>query len=139
MMLPAAVPAAAARPAREMAVTFDDIPGVVAPGEGMESLRAITEKLVHAIVSRRIPAIGFVNEGKLAPGAQRDSECAAPFCTLDRALEDPAYFSADTFIGEGGISWLHRWALTAGGKKEILPGEPAPPRFVMEAAGVTEE
>lgn len=291
-----------------MAVTFDDLPGVGAPGEGLESLRAITGKLVHAIASGRIPAIGFVNEGKLAPGGQRDPKRAAlldqwlsaglelgnhtyshldlhrnplerfeedvargeettkamlfsrnkplryfrhpflhtgrsletrraledylarrgyrvapvtidnsdwifarayavarqrgdraaagrvaaaylpymeekteyferqsvklfsreirqillvhanalnadhfsalagrlrargySFCTLDRALEDPAYRSADTFTGEGGISWLHRWALTAGGKESILPGEPTTPRFVMEAAGVTEE
>ena len=308
MMSPAAVQAAAARPAREMAVTFDDLPGVVAPGEGTGRLRAITEKLVHAIVSKEIPAIGFVNEGKLAPGGQRDPERAAllgqwvsaglelgnhtyshldlhrnplerfeedvargeettkallssrgkplryfrhpflhtgrsletrrsleeylagrgyrvapvtidnsdwifarayavakqggdraaagrvaaaylpymeakteyferqsvrlfsreirqvllvhanalnadhfsalagrlrargySFCDLDRALEDPAYRSADTFIGEGGISWLHRWALTAGGRAAILPGEPRVPRFVMEAAGVSEE
>jgi hypothetical protein len=60
-------------------------------------------------------------------------------CSLDRALEDPAYGSADTFTGGGGISWLHRWALTSGGRQAILPGEPATPRFVMDAAGVTEE
>ncbi len=61
------------------------------------------------------------------------------FCSLDRALEDPAYGSADTFTGAGGISWLHRWALTSGGRQAILPGEPATPRFVMDAAGVSEE
>ena len=61
------------------------------------------------------------------------------FCTLDRALEDPAYGSADTFTGAGGITWLHRWALTSGGRQAILPSEPATPRFVLDAAGVSEE
>jgi peptidoglycan/xylan/chitin deacetylase (PgdA/CDA1 family) len=296
------------KPAREMAVTFDDLPGVVAPGEGIAELRALTEKLLRAIVSGRIPAIGFVNEGKLAPAGSRDPERVAllgkwvsaglelgnhtyshldlhrapleqfeedvvageeatkallstgkrrlryfrhpylhtgrslqtrksleeflaargyhvapvtldnsdwifarayslakqrgerdvarrvaaayvpymlaktdyferqsvrlfsreirqillvhanalnadyfsdlvarlrargyAFCSLDRALEDSAYSSADAFTGAGGISWLHRWALTSGGREAILPGEPATPRFVMDAAGVSEE
>jgi len=295
-------------PAREMAVTFDDLPGVVAPGEGVAELRVITEKLVRAIVANGIPAVGFVNEGKLAPqgtpepdriallarwvsaglelgnhtyshwdlhktsldqfeedvvrgeettkallssqharlryfrhpflhtgrsldtrraledflarrgyrvapvtldnsewvfarayalAKQRgDARAAAKvasayipymeakieyferqsvrifsreirqillvhanalnadhfrdlvrrlrargyaFISLDRALEDPAYTSADTFTGPGGITWLHRWALTARGRDGILAGEPATPPFVLKAAGITEE
>lgn len=187
------------KPAREMAVTFDDLPGVGAPGEGTAELRALTEKFLRAIVSERIPAVGFVNEGKLAPAGSRDLERVAllgkwvsaglelgnhtyshldlhrvrlfsreirqillvhanalnadrfsdlvarlrargyAFCSLERALEDSAYGSADAFTGAGGISWLHRWVLTSGGREAILPGEPATPRFVMDAAGVSEE
>lgn len=59
------------------------------------------------------------------------------FIPLGRALGDPAYASPDAFLGGGGISWLHRWALTLGNK--VLPGEPAAPGFVMSEAGVTEE
>ena len=305
---PEGADAAPGSPAREMAVTFDDLPGVVAPGERISELRAITEKLVRAIAANSIPAIGFVNEGKLAPqgspepdrvallsrwlsaglelgnhtyshfdlhktnldqfeedvvrgeettkvllssnhmrlryfrhpflhtGRSLDTRRAleeflkrrgyrvAPvtldnsdwifarayalakqrgdppaagkvarayvpymeakieyferqsvrlfsreirqvlllhanalnadsltrlarrlrargyaFITLERALEDPAYVSDDTFTGAGGISWLHRWALTSRGRNGILPGEPATPGFVMEAAGVSEE
>ena len=293
---------------REMAVTFDDLPGVVAPGEGTAELRVLTRKLLRAIGSERIPAVGFVNERKLAPAGSRDPERVAllrdwvsaglelgnhtyshldlhkaplerfeedvvageeitkglleagnkrlryfrhpflhtgrsletrrsleeflaargyriapvtldtsdwifarayalakqrgdrddarrvaeayvpymlakidyferqsvrlfsreirqillvhanalnadyfadlaarlrsrgyAFCSLDRALEDPAYGSADTFTGAGGISWLHRWALTSGGREALLPDEPATPRFVMDAAGVSQE
>jgi len=291
-----------------MAITIDDLPGVVAPGEGIPELRAITEKLVRAIVANGIPAVGFVNEGKLAPqgspeldrvallsrwlsaglelgnhtyshldlhktplaafeeDAARGEETTrgllaarglrlryfrhpflhtgrsletrreleaflskrgsrvAPvtidnsewifarayalakqrgdrrlagrvaaayvpymeamtdycerqsrrlfsreirqvllihgnalnadnlprlaarlrargyaFITLERALEDPAYASDDAFTGPGGITWLHRWALTSHGRDGILSGEPATPRFVQEAAGITEE
>lgn len=59
------------------------------------------------------------------------------FVTLARALKDPAYATADAFAGAGGISWLHRWALTLG--KPVLPGEPEAPGFVMSEAGVTQE
>jgi peptidoglycan/xylan/chitin deacetylase (PgdA/CDA1 family) len=296
------------RPTREMAVTFDDLPGVVAPGEGTPELDAITGKLVRAIVANGIPAIGFVNEGKLAPrgtlepdrvallsrwlaaglelgnhtyshldlhktnldqfeedvvrgeettaallssshrrlryfrhpflhtgrsldtrraleeflkhrgyrvapvtldnsewvfarayalakqrgdprAAARVASAYVPymeakidyferqsvrlfsreirqillvhanalnadhfsdlvqrlrargyaFISLDRVLEDPAYASNDTFTGPGGITWLHRWALTAHGPVGILPGEPPTPPFILKAAGVTEE
>jgi peptidoglycan/xylan/chitin deacetylase (PgdA/CDA1 family) len=302
---PAAV-SAPRRPPREMAVTFDDLPGVVAPGEGLAELAAITDRLVDRIAADRIPAVGFVNEGKLAPAAaaepgrvallekwvsaglelgnhtyshvdlnrvpleefeedvvrgevvtsrllssanrrlryfrhpflhtgrslesrrelekflasrgyrvapvtidnsdwifarayalakqrgdrsaaERVAEAYVPymeakieyferqsvalfvreirqillvhanalnadrfsnltarlrargyaFCSLERALEDPAYTSRDVFVGAGGISWLHRWALS--GRSGVLPNEPRTPRFVLEAAGVSEE
>lgn len=294
--------------AREMAVTFDDLPGVVAPGEGIAQLRTLTEKLLRAIAASGIPAVGFVNEGKLAPRgspepdrvallarwldagfelgnhtyshfdlhrtplaefeedaargeettrgllaargsrlryfrhpflhtgrsletrreleeflAKRGSRVAPvtidnsewifakayalarqrgdrklagrvadtyvsymeamtdycerqsrrlfsreirqvlllhanalnadhftrlvrrlrargySFITLDRALEDPAYASADTFTGPGGITWLHRWALTSRGQAGILPNEPPTPPFILKAANLPEE
>ncbi|MEP6800815.1 MAG: polysaccharide deacetylase family protein [Acidobacteriota bacterium] len=59
------------------------------------------------------------------------------FVSLDRALEDPAYESLDTFVGNNGITWLHRWALSSG--RRPLPGEPATPPFVLAAAGVSSE
>jgi len=61
------------------------------------------------------------------------------FVTLEAALTDPAYASPDTFTGAGGISWIHRWALTKGGSHAVLPDEPEVPGWVMEAAGVTSE
>jgi len=56
------------------------------------------------------------------------------FITLDRAVADPAYASEDAFVGPGGITWLHRWVLSAGARP--LPGEPQPDSFVFRAAGV---
>jgi len=61
------------------------------------------------------------------------------FIPLEQALEDKAYRSADTYTGAGGISWLHRWALTQGKKSAFFRGEPATPAFVMQQAGVTAE
>jgi peptidoglycan/xylan/chitin deacetylase (PgdA/CDA1 family) len=60
------------------------------------------------------------------------------FISIDEALTDPAWNSPDTFIGAGGISWIHRWALTKG-RQYLLPNEPNVPEFVMKAAGVDSE
>ena len=47
--------------------------------------------------------------------------------TLDRAMEDPAYLVADTYVGPDGNEWLSRWSLTL--KKDLpwesLPAQPA--------------
>jgi peptidoglycan/xylan/chitin deacetylase (PgdA/CDA1 family) len=56
------------------------------------------------------------------------------FITLDRALDDPAYQSADTYVGPAGITWLHRWALTRGMPRAFYQGEPEVPPFVAEHA-----
>ena len=52
---------------------------------------------------------------------------------LDRALEDPVYQSRDDFTGPAGISWLHRWALTAGTPGSAFAGEPAMPPEIENA------
>jgi hypothetical protein len=61
------------------------------------------------------------------------------FVPLSEALTDTAYRTADAFYRKGGISWLHRWALTAGKKKDFFAGEPEVPAWVMKAAGVDSE
>ncbi len=61
------------------------------------------------------------------------------FISLDEALRDDAFKSKDTFIGAGGISWIHRWAVTQGKKKEFFGDEPKTPAYIMEYAGVASE
>ncbi len=61
------------------------------------------------------------------------------FITLERALTDAAYRSPDTFTGVGGISWIHRWALTAGKRSDFFRGEPRTPAFVMREADIKVE
>lgn len=58
------------------------------------------------------------------------------FISLEAALQDEAYASADTYTGNGGISWLHRWALTRGKKGDFFKGEPEAPEFVHEVAAL---
>ena len=61
------------------------------------------------------------------------------FITLAEALQDEAYRLPDSFTGRGGISWLHRWAITRGVDREFFAGEPEAPRFILDAAGVDSE
>jgi peptidoglycan/xylan/chitin deacetylase (PgdA/CDA1 family) len=61
------------------------------------------------------------------------------FISLDDALSDAAFASPDTYTGAGGITWLHRWALTRGVEASFFQGEPTTPDFVMKLAGVTSE
>lgn len=61
------------------------------------------------------------------------------FISLNEALEDPAYKSGDNFFGAGGISWLHRWALTAGLSKDIFNTDLPAPDFIKKYAGIDSE
>jgi len=53
------------------------------------------------------------------------------FVTLDEALKDPAYQTADNYVGPYGYPWQHRWALTLG-KDQDLKGAPDPPKWVWD-------
>src|SRR5262249_24714740 len=73
--LPAATIMLATPPtARRVAVTFDDLPAapVSVVGEGVPALEAMTRRLLAAVREARVPVIGFVNEGKLAPDGRRE-------------------------------------------------------------------
>lgn len=61
------------------------------------------------------------------------------FIPLDEALKDEAYKSKDTFTGAGGISWIYRWAVTQGKKKDFFGDEPMTPKYIMNYAGVDSE
>lgn len=55
------------------------------------------------------------------------------FVRLEEALKDTAYRGKDEYYGPAGISWLHRWAMTAG-KRGIFGGEPVVPEWIDRAA-----
>jgi len=51
--------------------------------------------------------------------------------SLESALEDPVYQRPiDGWTGMGGITWLHRWAITEGVDRSVFEGEPEPPEWV---------
>ena len=56
------------------------------------------------------------------------------FVTLEEALRDPAYALPDAYTGAGGITWLHRWALTQGKRGAVFAGEPLVPDWIERAA-----
>ncbi len=56
---------------RQIAVTIDDLP-VVSPRKDLKIRQEITKKLLKHIKKAKVPAIGFVNEGKLYKDDKRD-------------------------------------------------------------------
>lgn len=61
------------------------------------------------------------------------------FISLKEALTDTAYQSEDTFIGRGGISWLHRWSYTRKVDKSFYVDEPEVPKSILDIAEVDSE
>ena len=55
----------------------------------------------------------------------------AEWVSLEKALEHPAYErDPHGYTGAGGITWLHRWAITAGLPGSTFGGEPEVPAWV---------
>lgn len=69
---------------RSVAVTIDDLPapaaGVVSNDPG--ALAAMTAKLLDALAKHRVPAVGFVNEGKLVVEGEGEAGVAARTAVL---------------------------------------------------------
>jgi peptidoglycan/xylan/chitin deacetylase (PgdA/CDA1 family) len=92
-----------------------------------------------AILGRRLPQTLLIHASMLNAVtferlAERLRARGYAFVSLDSALADPAYAHADTYTGPGGITWLHRWALTEGQRGEIFDGEPMVPDWIARAA-----
>ena len=60
------------------------------------------------------------------------------FISLTAALKDPAYASTDGFVGNAGISWIHRWMITQKKPKSEFAGEPKVPEFILKYTGLEE-
>jgi len=110
----------------------------------MERKTDYWERSARALFDRDIPQVLLVHANRL--NADQFERIAAMlkkrgyrFVTLDAAVADSAYLSPDTFIGAGGISWIHRWTLTKLGRSGVLPDEPEVPAWVMQAADVASE
>ena len=108
----------------------------------MERKTDYWERQSVELFGREIPQILLVHANRLnadhfAQVADMLVRRGYAFTTLSRAVQDEAYSSTDEFTGAGGISWLHRWALSGTGK--VLPDEPRTPEFVLDAAGVDSE
>ena len=101
----------------------------------MDSVTAFYQGQAVAIVGRELPQILLLHANRLNAdafdGVARMFERRGyGFIPLDQALEDPAYRSPDSYTGAGGITWLHRWAITAGVSRDVFKGEPEVPEWV---------
>jgi hypothetical protein len=94
------------------------------------------ESQALAIVGEPIPHVLLIHAnalnadwlgGLLDALARRGWEWTA----LAEAVEHPAYRrSIEGYLGPGGITWLHRWALSAGLDRAVFAGEPEVPAWI---------
>ncbi|HWS90194.1 MAG TPA: polysaccharide deacetylase family protein [Pyrinomonadaceae bacterium] len=75
---------AAAQTGRQVAVTFDDLP---APYGDLEDMRRVTSRLLESVRRNRVPAVGFVNEGKLHVKGELEARIGLLRAWLDAGLE----------------------------------------------------
>lgn len=109
----------------------------------MLAMTTYYEQQTRELFDRDIPQVLLIHANKLNAdflGAllYELSERGYAFVSLDEALKDPVFSSKDEFTGSGGITWLHRWALTAGVDGRTLDGEPRTPNYVLKLAGLPE-
>lgn len=107
----------------------------------MESVVAYYEGQSRALFDREISQVLLIhanplNAHHLGELINRLRRCGYRFVALDEALADPAYESADTYTGRGGITWLHRWALTREVDRAMFRGEPETPDWISQLAGI---
>lgn len=105
----------------------------------MERVTAYYEQQSVSLLGRDIPHVLLLHANDLnADHFGRIAEMYVrrgyAFVPLERALQDPAYASPDTYTGPGGITWIHRWALTAGKRGAAFAGEPEVPAWVQDLA-----
>jgi peptidoglycan/xylan/chitin deacetylase (PgdA/CDA1 family) len=89
------------------------------------------------LFGRDIPQILLIHANELNARAMEDvlgrlRRRGYAFVSLDAALRDEAYRSADGYVGPVGPSWLHRWRAGRGGDiQAALRREPDPPGWVV--------
>jgi peptidoglycan/xylan/chitin deacetylase (PgdA/CDA1 family) len=103
--------------------------------EYMDSVTAFYERQAVAIVGRALPQILLLHANRLNADALDGlasmlKRRGYQFVSLDEALKDRAYNSPDSYAGPAGITWLHRWAITAGVSRDVYKGEPDVPAWI---------
>lgn len=101
----------------------------------MESVVAFFEQRSVEVVGREFPQVLLLHANQLNADLMPQllemfRRRGYRFVSLEEALADPAYASADGYAGRGGFSWIHRWSQT---RKLAPKGEPEPPAWVTEA------
>ena len=109
----------------------------------MVAMTVYYEGQSRALFEREIPQVlllhaNAINAHYLAYLLDRLEQRGYEFIDLETAVSDPAYRSPDTYTGSGGITWLHRWALTRDVDRSMFAGEPVAPEWVQEIAGLRE-
>jgi peptidoglycan/xylan/chitin deacetylase (PgdA/CDA1 family) len=117
-------PAGQTASTRTVAITYDDLPGIVLRNR-LETLTDVNAGLLRVLTEFNVPAIGFVNEGKLDVPGEREARTAL----LTRWL--------DAGLALGNHTYSHRGltnTLLAEYQADVLKGEEVT-RPMVEARG----
>lgn len=103
----------------------------------LDTAFAFSERLAEDTFGRAIPQVFLlhanrINARYLGAMLARLRERGYTFVTLEEAMADPAYQTADAYTRKWGVSWLHRWRVGLG-LENRQRYEPEPPAWVLEA------
>ena len=87
LALSAASSWAAGPPERQVAITVDDLPAGAADRMSGTAIDDMTAKLVGTLRDQKVPAVGFVNSGKLFKWGEADTRIKALQIWLDNGFE----------------------------------------------------
>jgi peptidoglycan/xylan/chitin deacetylase (PgdA/CDA1 family) len=110
----------------------------------MEAKLVYFEDQSRALFGREIPQVllvhaNWLNADHFGGVADMMARRGYRFVTLEEAIADEAYGSSDTYTGPAGITWIHRWAITAGKGRDFFGDEPRTPQWVLDTAGIDSE
>jgi hypothetical protein len=111
--------------AHRMAITIDDLPVAQPSWHTPEQMEKITTGLLAVLNAYALNAdwLGTFLDALEGRGYT--------WVSLETAMEDPVYDRpVNGWTGRGGISWLHRWAITEGVDPSTFAGEPTVPAWV---------
>ena len=106
---------AAGPPDRQVAITVDDLPAGAADSMTGAAIDAMTAKLVGALRDQKIPAVGFVNAGKLFKPGEADARIQALQIWLDNGFELGNHTYSHASLNRVG---LKAW------EDDVIEGEP---------------
>ncbi len=103
----------------------------------VDSVLTFYENQAELIVGRPIPQVLLLHANRLNAAtfdtvASHFEARGYTFVDLATAVADSAYALPDHYTGPGGITWLHRWALTKGMPRSTYRGEPEVPEWVAK-------
>jgi peptidoglycan/xylan/chitin deacetylase (PgdA/CDA1 family) len=102
---------------REVAFTFDDLPGVIyGEDASLKALTRVTDNLLASVKRNNVPAIGFVNEGKLHRGQDELKQRTALLqMWLDAGLDFGNHTYSHIWINDVSLEQY---------EKDVIRGEP---------------
>ena len=106
----------------------------------MERVVEYYERQAASLLGREIPQVLLLHANALNAATLEQllgmlRRRGYSFVSLAEATRDSAYRSEDTYVGPAGMTWLHRWALTAGRRGAVFAGEPEVPPWIVDLAG----